>query len=155
MLTWLIIGSALLVTNLMLQLLVIIIVLRYLIRRLDRSNETPSAITGFVTLSVVTLTLFAGYLMQAGVWAALFLFVGEQFDSYQVAYYHSLVNFTSLGYGDIVMDPNWRLLGALEAANGVLMFGVGASALLATMNNMFKQRGAVARVREKLQTTED
>ena len=42
---------------------------------------------------------------------------------FAVAFSHSAVNYTTLGYGDIVMSPHWRLLGPLEAASGTLAFG--------------------------------
>ena len=45
-----------------------------------------------------------------------------------------MVNFASLGYGDIVMSEQWRLLGAIEASAGVLMFGVSAGAMLSIMS---------------------
>jgi hypothetical protein len=59
---------------------------------------------------------------------------------YATAFYHSAVNFTTLGYGDIVMAPVWRLLGPLEAANGVLMFGLSASAMFALTNRLLELR---------------
>jgi hypothetical protein len=59
---------------------------------------------------------------------------------YATAFYHSAVNFTTLGYGDIVMPRGWRLLGPLEAANGVLMFGLSASAMFAVTNRLLELR---------------
>jgi ion channel len=44
------------------------------------------------------------------------LICGE-FAEFGTAYYHSAVNYTTLGYGDLLMTPLWRLLGALEAAS--------------------------------------
>jgi hypothetical protein len=49
------------------------------------------------------------------------------------AFYHSAVNYTSLGYGDLVMTPSWRLLGPLETANGMLLFGVSTAMIFAVM----------------------
>ena len=72
-------------------------------------------------------------MIQVAVWAALFMFVGE-FDDLLTAYYHSMVNFASLGYGDIVMSEQWRLMGAIESSIGVLMFGVSAGAMLSIMS---------------------
>ena len=46
------------------------------------------------------------------------------------------MNFTSLGYGDVVMSREWKLLGPLEAANGVLMMSMTAAALTAILQNM-------------------
>jgi hypothetical protein len=59
---------------------------------------------------------------------------------FETACYHSAVNFTTLGYGDIVMAPRWRLLGPLEAANGVLMFGLSASAMFAVTHRLLELR---------------
>jgi len=70
------------------------------------------------------------------IWAMLFMYLGE-FNDFLTAFYHSTVNFASLGYGDIVMSERWRLLGALEASNGVLMFGLSAGTLLAVMSHIF------------------
>jgi hypothetical protein len=35
----------------------------------------------------------------------------------------AFVNYTTLGYGDVLPTPNWRLLGPMTAMNGVLLFG--------------------------------
>jgi voltage-gated potassium channel Kch len=70
-------------------------------------------------------------------WALLFLALGE-FGDYATAVYHSAVNFTTLGYGDVVMSPRFRLLGALEAANGILMFGVSTAMMTAAVIEMLK-----------------
>ena len=82
-------------------------------------------------------------------WAILFLWLGE-FEDFATAFYHSTVNFTSLGYGDIVMSEERRLLGALEAANGVLMFGLSAGAILSVMNGMFNRRKAGGHIKENM-----
>ena len=56
------------------------------------------------------------------------------------AIYHSAVNFTSLGYGDIVMKQEWKLLGPLEAANGVLMLSMSAAALTAILQHIIRSQ---------------
>ena len=91
-----------------------------------------------VTLGV-HLILLTALLAQVAVWASAFLLCGALPD-YATAFYHSAVNFTTLGYGDIVMAPGWRLLGPLEAANGVLMFGMSASAMFAVTNRLLELR---------------
>ena len=49
------------------------------------------------------------------------------------------MNFSSLGYGDITMSERWRLLGALEAGNGVLMFGLSTGTIFSVMTRLFNQ----------------
>jgi Ion channel len=66
-----------------------------------------------------------------------FHLVGEFNELYE-AVYHSAVNFTSLGYGDVVMSTRWKLLGPLEAANGVLMLAITGAALMAILQQLIK-----------------
>ena len=54
----------------------------------------------------------------------------------------NIVNFATLGYGDIVMSERWRLLGPLEAANGILMFGVSTSVMTAAVMDVIKYKMA-------------
>ena len=88
-----------------------------------------------VTTGVMAI-LMAALLTQVAVWAVA---CGALRD-FGTAFYHSPVNFSTLGYGDIVMAPRWRLLGPLEAANGVLMFGLSASAMFAVTNRLIESR---------------
>ena len=48
------------------------------------------------------------------------------------------MNFTSLGYGDVVMSARWKLMGPLEASNGVLVFGMTSAALMAILQRLIK-----------------
>jgi hypothetical protein len=50
------------------------------------------------------------------------------------------MNYTSLGYGDIVMSASWKLFGPLEAADGLLMFGLSAAMIFAVIQRLFQTR---------------
>ncbi len=97
---------------------------------------------GFKILSIALLFLLINSLLQIAVWAASFSLLG-QFPNYRDAFYHSAVNFATLGYGDIVMKPPWRILGVMEAISGVLMLGLST----ATLSNVF---GKLLMLRRKL-----
>ena len=84
------------------------------------------------------LMLVIGNLGQIAVWALMFQVLGE-FDQFGTAFYHSAVNFGSLGYGDIVMSDEYKLLGALEAINGVLMIGVSTAVLMTVFQRATKK----------------
>jgi len=92
-------------------------------------------LAGMRPLMVATLALLGGTLVQIMPWGMLFLWLGEFEQAYD-AIYHSAVNFSSLGYGDIVMTRERRLLGPLEAVNGVLMLGMSAATLMAIVQHM-------------------
>ena len=137
MLINLLLGSATVFISMGIQVAVVVMMLRYLMGVMNREDRKADGF-GFDTyaISIVLLILFAGHLVQIAIWALLFMYLGE-FNDFLTAFYHSTVNFASLGYGDIVMSEKWRLLGALEASNGVLMFGLSAGTMLSVMTNLF------------------
>jgi hypothetical protein len=89
--------------------------------------------------AVVILFALAAHLIGIMVWALLFVMCGE-FPALGAAFNHSAVNYTTLGYGDIVMTPAWRLLGPLEAASGSLMFGVSTAMIFAVIQGLVRTR---------------
>lgn len=92
-------------------------------------------------LSIVLVALLVIAVVQIVLWGAVFVACGE-FADFEEAIYHSAVNFTTLGYGDLVMSRRWRLLGPLEALNGSLMLGLSAAILFAVMNRIAGARPA-------------
>ena len=68
------------------------------------------------------------------------LVICGEFQEFANAFYHSAVNYTTLGYGDLLMAPFWRLLGPLEAANGALMFGVSTAMVFAVIQRLLQAR---------------
>jgi hypothetical protein len=109
---------------------------------LERKQVIKTTLFGItVLLSAIMLMLLAGNLLQMSLWAALFVQLGE-FENFAEAFYHSVVNFTTLGYGDVVMSMERRLLGALEAANGVLMFGLATGLLFAVLVDLMEREWA-------------
>ena len=115
------------------QIAAVVFMLQYLIGVVQDQNPKRVGIRmNTYVISVVMLMLFTAHLIQVAIWALLFMQLGE-FSDFMTAFYHSMVNFASLGYGDIVMSEQWRLLGAIEASNGVLMFGLTAGAVLSVM----------------------
>jgi hypothetical protein len=108
---------------------------RFKLAREDR--ELPD----ILLLSAVMLLMLVCNFAQMIIWAVLFRLIGE-FDDFATALYHSGVNFVTLGYGDIVMSNRWRLLGPLEAANGILMFGVSTAVMTAAVMDVIKHHMA-------------
>ena len=97
-------------------------------RRIGRTGKSFWADLAIVA-PAVCLVLIA-HLIEIAFWAVLLRACGE-FRDFGTEYYESAMNYTTLGYGDIVMGPAWKLLGPLEAANGALMFGVSTGLVFA------------------------
>ena len=140
----LLVGTGIFAATVVIQVLAVLGLLTFLQRRdrLGRFDESLRVATG--ALSGGMLIVFVGHLLQVGLWASLFFKLGE-FESYADAFYHSMVNFSSLGYGDIVMSEKWRLLGAMEATGGILMFGISTGLGLAVFTTLIRRQGNTER----------
>jgi hypothetical protein len=90
-------------------------------------------------MMVVLLITLASILAQVAIWAVSLIACGE-FGEFNTALYHSAANFSTLGYGDIVMSPTWRFLGPLEAISEILMCGITASVLFTMVNRLIRMR---------------
>ena len=97
-----------------------------------------SLVTTSWILVMLMLVMLAGNFIQIVLWAGLFM-VRNEFIEFSAAFYHSVVNFSTLGYGDVVMSEKSRLLGAMEAANGVLMFGLTTGFLYTVLSGILER----------------
>ena len=91
----------------------------------------------------VTLLAFAGHLLEIGLWALTLFFCGE-FSDFAAAYYHSAANYTTLGDSITVMSAKWRLLGAMEAGAGMLMFGISTAMIFAVVQRLLQVRFGIS-----------
>ena len=107
--------------------------------RYERRRGRPGAgLRADLTILVLVIAFaFIAHLVEMALWATVFLVCGE-FQQFGIAFYHSAGNYTSLGSGDIMMTPSWRLLGPLEAANGALMFGVSTAMIFAVIVRLMR-----------------
>ena len=110
------------------------------VRREEKIGRTGTGLR--VDLPIVALVIslsLVAHLIEIALWAGLFIVCGE-FQDFGMAYYHSAVNYTTLGYGDVIMTPSWRLLGPLEAADGSLMFGLSTAMAFAVVLRLIETR---------------
>src|SRR5262249_8413120 len=87
----------------------------------------------------VMLVALAAHVVAIVSWALVFSLCGE-FSQLARALYHSGMNYTTLGDSDKVMSTSWRFLAPLEAANGMLMFGVSTTMLFAVIQRLIQTR---------------
>jgi hypothetical protein len=91
-----------------------------------------------IVASAIVLA-FGAHLLEIALWGVGFALCGE-FHGFAAAFYHSAENYTTLGYGDLVMSAQWKLLGPLEAADGMLMFGVSTAVIFAVIQRLVEAR---------------
>jgi hypothetical protein len=139
MLINLVVGLPFMLLCLVLQVAVTFWSIRFFVGRTRRAAFGAKLLAQVTPLLVVMIATTLGNFVQIVIWGVLFVFLGE-FSAVYDAVYHSAVNFTSLGYGDIVMSARWKLMGPLEAVNGILMLGMTSAALVAIMQHLIKVR---------------
>ncbi|HVK93538.1 MAG TPA: ion channel [Noviherbaspirillum sp.] len=137
MLKNLIIGLPIMLLCLALQAAITFWSIRFYMRNSSRMRSGSGMFAHIRPLLLVMIVMTLANFVQIVMWGALFIYIGE-FSAVYDAIYHSAVNFTSLGYGDVVMSARWKLMGPLEAANGILMLGMSSAALVAIMQHLIK-----------------
>lgn len=138
MLMNLLFGIPVMLLCLVFQAIFITIGLKQYAVRVQQVERLQSAVFKVGLLALVMFLMLLSNFIQMMVWAFLFVLLDE-FDTFSTAVYHSAVNFATLGYGDIVLSERWRMLGPLEAATGILMFGVSTSVMTATIVDLMQR----------------
>jgi hypothetical protein len=128
-------GGIVVVTGtLLLQVATQMLLLRVLARHLATGHPfVRPLLRSFVVTTLATFSLIFGHLAQVLLWALFYLAL-EQFDGFADAAYFSLASYTTIGPADLELSRNHRVLGALEAGLGVLMFGWSTATLVALMD---------------------
>lgn len=77
------------------------------------------------------------HLIEIALWALYYAWTLAMPDL-QSALYFSAVTYTTTGYGDLVLPPEWRLLGGVEALTGILMCGWSTGFFFAVFSRMIR-----------------
>jgi hypothetical protein len=83
------------------------------------------------------------HLTEIAAWAVLYLW-RDALPDLASAMYFSGVTYTTTGYGDLVLPPEWRMVGAVEALTGILMCGWSTGFFVAVFTRALEARTATA-----------
>jgi hypothetical protein len=115
------VGATACVANIAIHALFMLVVVRVAQRAAETSRASPSLL--LVTIMVATVSvLMTAHGLEVLVWALTYGMIGAAPAGADVVYF-AFVNYTTLGYGDVVPVERWRLIGPTTAMCGVLMFG--------------------------------
>jgi len=84
----------------------------------------------------VVLVMANVSMLEVLLWAFAYMALGE-IKELEAAFYFSMATFTTLGYGDIVLDQSWRLLASFQAATGIIMFGWTTAILMTVVQHSY------------------
>lgn len=83
----------------------------------------------------VTLGIFVLHGIEIWLYALAYLAIGV-FKDFSTALYFSTSSFSTLGYGDVVLGPDWRIFGAIEAVTGLILIGWSSAFLLSVTSRL-------------------
>jgi len=121
MLRQLLVGSAVSIGNIAIHALVMMTVVR--VGQMVAVTKTSHPIVRLALVMAATVSvLMAAHICEVMAWSTMYAMVDAAPKDADLVYF-AFVNYTTLGYGDIVPVERWRLLGPMTAMNGVLLFG--------------------------------
>lgn len=98
-------------------------------------RRPPHPTKSLVVIFLVVVSTMSMMTMGVWIWGLLFLQLSV-FSTLEEAVYYSLVAYTTLGLGDVVVPEDQRLLGGMTGANGFLMFGLMTAMLTDTLRHV-------------------
>ena len=99
----------------------------------SRSPDLPRVFAIVIgTITTMGLLLAVLHIIEAAIWAAAYLWLGA-FGSLEAAILYSVDSIATRGASGLVLQSHWQMMGALEAVNGVLLFGISTAFIFTVM----------------------
>ena len=108
----------------------------FLRERQHKLVNVSTLMTQGASIMLVVMGLFALHSIQIWLYTGMYMVLGE-FEDVETAVYFSTSAFTTVGFGDVTLSENWRMLGAAESANGFLLIG-WSTAFLVTVTSRIR-----------------
>ena len=89
-----------------------------------------------IYVDVIVIVIMTATILEGILWAISYHWI-DAFQTFEQSLYFSLVTYTTLGYGDLVLQDDHRLMGAIEAANGVIMLGWSTAIVVFAIQKLY------------------
>ena len=136
MLTQLIYGTMIITAVVIFHVSILVFLARLLKRWHDNYSLFDNVKGAIVGLGTSVFFIIGIHTIEAWFWAYIYLLLGE-FQTINDALYFSISTATTVGYGDVIMSEQWRLLSSFEAMGGWLLFGASTAFLMGLMRYVF------------------
>jgi len=120
--TQLIIATAMVALTVITHLLGLSVLIAATRRHSGHLRDNRAFALQMLVLVGVSFGLFVLHGIEIWTYAILYYTVGA-IHSFQDALYFSTATYATIGYGEPILSSSWRILGALEGANGVILLG--------------------------------
>jgi len=140
MLAQIMVGLALVVLASVIQGLFMLVGVRFLKKHFEHGETVQKEEVRVMLVSGFTAWMFLGMILQALLWAMFYLWnpAITELPDLESALYFSMVTFTTLGYGDLVLTNSWRILSAIESANGAIAVGWTTALIFYVIQHVYR-----------------
>ena len=128
-------GLPVLVVTVVAHVCVLVLALEALVRLAPNAKRKPNLLRSVAVLALTALGAATLHGLEAAVWATLYLGIGA-LTSVRSAMLFSLEAITSYGHAEIFLEDRWQLLGAIEAVNGLIIFGLTTAFIFAAIQDL-------------------
>lgn len=136
-------GSALLVVCSLLHVAVVAAGIPMLIKIASRAQTWQNSRRIAAILAAAIGILLVAHTAEIWLWAFSFAILGE-FEQFSTSFYFATVTYTTLGYGDVVLNENARIFASFGAITGLFTFGISTAFLIGllgrVMPNVFESK---------------
>lgn len=134
----LLLGAVIIFFTVIIHALVCDVVLHFIdnhARNLQRNFQKHWQI---MSLIVSVFLIVSALMLDIWIWTLLFYYLEPTlFPTIESALYFASVTFTTVGYGDVVLPPEWRILSGTAAINGMLLFGWSCAFIFEIMTKLY------------------
>jgi len=104
------------------------------------SRHRPLSTFGYMVLLLIVFSVtILLHMLETAIWAT-FYYERSLFPNFETSLYFSITCYTTIGFGDVVLPPAWRMLGGIEGVSGVLLCGLSTAFVFAVVNALFQMR---------------
>jgi Ion channel len=138
MLRQLLLGGMVSLANIGIHAAIMTVVVDVAHRVADRHCQRPPL--GITAIMIATVgVLLVAHIAEVIIWASAYWIVGAAPPGSDLLDF-AFVNYTTLGYGDVVPLEQWRLLGPMTAMNGILLFGWSTAVIFEVLRHAMHDR---------------
>jgi hypothetical protein len=131
-------GSTVSLANIAVHAMAMVVVIRIARNVASKWLSLPTLRLCAVMIATVAV-LMAAHICEVAAWSLAYSLVEATPEGADRLYF-AFVNFTTLGYGDVLPTPRWRLLGPMTAMNGVLLFGWSVAVMFEVLSRTLDRK---------------
>ncbi len=106
-----------------------------------RFNQEMKLSTALHLLSAAAVFLMVLHFIEISIWAFVFMLIPDiqELATFEEAIYFSLITYTTVGYGDITLKSDWRIMSGFLAMNGIMLFGWSTAMIYAVVQRILQK----------------